>query len=145
MPTIYHQAGIAGTPEQIFTALTTTSELAAWWTRDTRGNCEAGGLIEFYFGKLRMGMQVIETTANKRVRWRSISGDGEWQDTKIVFELCPDANQTLVNFSHENWADVTDLFRHCSTKWAVFLLSLKDYIETGEGRPYPDDIQINHW
>ena len=66
MPTIYHQTGIAGTPEQIFTALTTTSGLAEWWTRDTRGNCATGGLIEFYFDAVRMDMQVMETTANKR-------------------------------------------------------------------------------
>ena len=33
---------------------------------------------------------------------------------------------------------------HCCTKWAVFLLSLKEAIEKGEGRPYPDDIHIDH-
>ena len=33
---------------------------------------------------------------------------------------------------------------HCSCKWAVFLLSLKDALETGKGRPFPDDIHIDH-
>ena len=27
-------------------------------------------------------------------------------------------------------------------KWATFLLSLHDYVETGAGRPYPSDLQI---
>jgi hypothetical protein len=31
---------------------------------------------------------------------------------------------------------------HCSTKWATFLLSLKDYVEQGEGRPEPRDTKI---
>jgi len=31
---------------------------------------------------------------------------------------------------------------HCSTKWATFLLSLKDYVERGEGRPEPRDTKI---
>jgi hypothetical protein len=33
---------------------------------------------------------------------------------------------------------------HCSTKWAVFLLSLKDYLETEIDKPFPHDIHINH-
>ncbi len=27
-------------------------------------------------------------------------------------------------------------------KWATFLLSLKDYVETGRGRPFPNDLKI---
>jgi hypothetical protein len=29
-------------------------------------------------------------------------------------------------------------------KWATFLLSLKDLMEKGKGRPAPDDLEINH-
>ena len=29
-------------------------------------------------------------------------------------------------------------------KWAVFLMSLKDVIETGTGNPFPNDIHIDH-
>jgi hypothetical protein len=31
---------------------------------------------------------------------------------------------------------------YCSTKWAVFLLSLKTLCEKGVGQPYPKDIDI---
>jgi hypothetical protein len=31
---------------------------------------------------------------------------------------------------------------HCSTKWATFLLSLKDLVENGKGRPEPRDTKI---
>jgi hypothetical protein len=31
---------------------------------------------------------------------------------------------------------------HCSTKWATFLLSLKQLLETGKGRPAPDEVKI---
>jgi hypothetical protein len=30
-------------------------------------------------------------------------------------------------------------------KWAVFLLSLRDYIETGKGKPSPHDLKIDNW
>jgi hypothetical protein len=29
-------------------------------------------------------------------------------------------------------------------KWATFLLSLKNLLETGKGRPAPNDLQINY-
>jgi hypothetical protein len=35
--------------------------------------------------------------------------------------------------------------RNCSTKWAVFLMSLKSLIETGKGAPDPHDVKIDNW
>jgi hypothetical protein len=32
---------------------------------------------------------------------------------------------------------------HCSTKWATFLLSLRDLLETGRAHPTPNDIKIH--
>jgi hypothetical protein len=34
---------------------------------------------------------------------------------------------------------------HCSTKWATFLLSLRDLVETGQGKPAPHDLKISNW
>jgi len=34
---------------------------------------------------------------------------------------------------------------HCSTKWATFLMSLKQLVETGTGAPHPDDVRISNW
>jgi hypothetical protein len=34
---------------------------------------------------------------------------------------------------------------YCSTKWAVFLLSLKSLLETGKGRPAPNEIKLDCW
>jgi hypothetical protein len=31
---------------------------------------------------------------------------------------------------------------YCSTKWAAYLLGLKNLCEGGKGRPYPDDVDI---
>jgi hypothetical protein len=30
-------------------------------------------------------------------------------------------------------------------KWATFLLSLRELVETGTGRPSPDDLKIDNW
>jgi hypothetical protein len=34
---------------------------------------------------------------------------------------------------------------HCSTKWAVFLLSLKALLETGKGAPWPTEVKLDIW
>jgi hypothetical protein len=33
----------------------------------------------------------------------------------------------------------------CTTKWGVFLVSLKSVVETGKGSPDPNDVQIGNW
>jgi len=30
-------------------------------------------------------------------------------------------------------------------KWATFLLSLREYVETGTGKPSPHDLKIDNW
>jgi hypothetical protein len=30
-------------------------------------------------------------------------------------------------------------------KWATFLLSLKELVETGHGKPSPHDLKIDNW
>ena len=65
-------------------------------------------------------------------------------NTRICFNLEALDDQVIINFQHADWQEATEFMGHCSTKWAVFLLSLKDYLETGTGKPFPNDIHINH-
>jgi hypothetical protein len=32
---------------------------------------------------------------------------------------------------------------HCSTKWATFLMSLRDWVERGESHAHPHDVKIH--
>lgn len=38
-----------------------------------------------------------------------------------------------------------EFMNHCSTEWAVFLLSLKKFVETGEGEPAAHDVKVRDW
>ena len=79
------------------------------------------------------------------VRWQhSGTMPEDWMGTEICFQIQPGDEQCMVNFSHSNWQQTSDFMAHCSMKWAVFMLSLKDAIEKGQGNPYPDDIHIDH-
>ena len=145
MAEIIHRVGIAGSASEVYNALTTDEGLSRWWTTDTSGAGDAGSIIKFRFDGAGPDFEVIELKTDTIVRWRH-SGEipGPWVGTEVAFRLKNEANQTCVLFSHSNWKEPSDFMAHCSTKWAVFLLSLKEAIETGNGKPFPNDVHIDH-
>ena len=92
-----------------------------------------------------MTMEVKALDQNKKVQWRCTSGPEEWVGTDVIFTLSQDDNQTIVLFGHKNWRDANEFTAHCSMKWATFLLSLRELVETGTGKPSPNDIKIDNW
>ena len=145
MAEINHRVGIAGSVEAVYAALTTDDGLAGWWTHDTRGAGATGSIIHFRFNGGGPDFEVIELQPGKCVRWRYAGNEPDaWEGTEVRFQLEPEDGQVIVRFSHTGWPAVTDFLAHCSTKWAVFLLSLKNMIETGQGQPFPNDIHIDH-
>ena len=142
---IRHRVGISGTPAEIYQLLTTVEGLSRWWTTDTRGAGETGSIIEFRFGGGGPDFEVIELVPEQRVVWRH-SGEmpPAWMGSEISFDLEEVDKQTFVNFAHYNWRESDAFLAHCSTKWAVFMMSLKSAIETGRGQPYPDDVHIDY-
>jgi uncharacterized protein YndB with AHSA1/START domain len=151
MVDILHRIGIKSPVAQVYNALTSSEGLAHWWTEEVLGDCRVGGKIEFRFrtksGELlgKMVMEVQELNAQKDVRWRCIEGPVEWIGTDITFQLSEQDNQTIVLFGHRNWREAVEATYHCSMKWATFLLSLREYVETGKGKPSPHDLKIDNW
>jgi uncharacterized protein YndB with AHSA1/START domain len=146
MPDILHKVGITSSPlNDAYGALTTIEGLARWWTTDTSGESKVGGTIQFRFGNGGFDMKVLELQPDKRVLWQVADGPEEWLGTKISFDLRRDGDWTIVLFKHAGWKEPVEFMHHCSTKWAVFLLSLKALLETGKGRPWPDEIKLDSW
>jgi hypothetical protein len=133
--------GTTASVKQVMAALNTIDGLSNWWTVHTTGATGKGDVLQFRFPKQGPDMRVIETT-NQKVVWECIAGVDEWVGTRLHFEVSAQDGQTLLMFKHAGWTDETPFFHHCSTKWAVFLLSLKAYLDTGEGQPFPHDVQI---
>jgi uncharacterized protein YndB with AHSA1/START domain len=145
MPDILHRVAIKSSPNDTYRALTTREGLAGWWTTDTQGNCNVGGVIQFRFGtRGRIDMKVLELDPAKRVLWEVVDGPQEWIGTKVSFELTQDDDFTIILFKHQGWKEPIEFMHHCSTKWALFLMSIKSLVETGKGAPYPNDIHISN-
>jgi uncharacterized protein YndB with AHSA1/START domain len=139
MPDILHRVGIGVAPKKVYEALTTIQGLRNWWTTETKGSAKKGGVINFGFCK----MKVMEAKSGKLVHWNCVGGPKEWLGTEVSFQLTRKMNQTFVLFKHAHWAEPVEFMHHCSTKWAVFLLSLRDLLERGSGRPAPYDEKIH--
>jgi len=139
MPDILHRVGIDARPERVFQCLTTIEGLRGWWVSTTTGDAGKGGTIDFQFCKMR----VLDAEAGKLVRWRCIDGPEEWVGTEVTFKLDWKEGQTFVLFAHSGWRQPVGFMHHCSTKWATFLLSLRDQVESSTGRPSPHDVKIH--
>ena len=139
MADILHRVGIDVKPPEVFKALATVDGLRHWWVVGTKGNAKKGGVIDFGFCR----MKVLRAESGKVVHWRCIRGPEEWVGTEVTFQLTWKEGQTFILFKHGGWRKPVEFMHHCSTKWGVFLLSLRDWLERSEGRPAPYDIKIH--
>lgn len=147
MPDILHRIGIkSSSPNDAYKALTAIERLSGWWTTDTKGESKVGGVVKFRFGDLGgFDMKVLELDPAKRVLWQVVDGPEEWIGTKVGFDLKQDGDYTIILFEHKGWREPGEFMSHCSTKWGIFLMSLKSLVETGKGAPHPDDVMISNW
>lgn len=143
---ILHKVGIKSSSlDHVYKALTTIEGLSGWWTSDTQGESKVGGVIQFRFGAGGIDMKVLELRPATCVLWQVVDGPEEWIGTKVSWELKQEGDWTLVLFKHQGWKEPVEFMHHCSTKWAVFLMSLKSLVETGKGSPDPNDVKIDNW
>jgi uncharacterized protein YndB with AHSA1/START domain len=149
MVDIIHRIGIKASPSKVYAAVATPEGVAGWWSQETTGDSRVGGTLDVRFRNPsgepigRFELEVVELVPDQRVRWRVKAGPDEWVGTEIVFSLARVGDATIVRFGHEGWREAVEFTAHCSTKWATFLLSLRELVETGTGRPSPIDLKID--
>jgi len=148
MADILHRVGIKSSLAEVYRALTTREGLAGWWTNNTQGESKVGGVIRFRFSAdgAELGffdMKVLELQPPKRVLWQVVDGPKEWIGTRVSWELKQESDLVVILFKHQDWKEPVEFMHHCSTKWAIYLMSLKSLMETGKGNPNPNDIRIH--
>ena len=143
MPDIRHRVGIAATAAKVHEAIASTEGLSRWWIVGTTGDPKVGGVLHFRPDGGGFDMKVVESKAGEIVKWKCVGGPPEWIGTDVTFRLRSEDGQVFVLFTHANWKEPVEFMHHCSTKWATFLLSLKNWIERAEGRPFPYDVKIH--
>ncbi|MBL0953375.1 MAG: SRPBCC domain-containing protein [Leptospira sp.] len=150
---IYHKIGVKASIDEVMSALTTKLGLSNWWTKDVggifaNGVSAIGEVITFEFGHGNAIEMKVQEISPKQVIWECVSGPMDWIGSHIDFQLnlgkaTKGEEMTILYFRHHDWKNESEFTAHCSMKWATFLLSLKNLLETGNGRPAPDDIKID--
>jgi uncharacterized protein YndB with AHSA1/START domain len=148
MADILHRVGIKSSPDEVYKALATREGLAAWWTNNTQGESKVGRTIKFRFSSngSEIGgfdMKVLELQPARRVLWQVVDGPLDWIGTRVSFDLKQSGDHAIVLFKHQDWKEPVEFMHHCSTKWAIYLMSLKSLVETGKGTSNPNDPHIS--
>jgi uncharacterized protein YndB with AHSA1/START domain len=149
MVDIIHRIGIKAPVSKVYAALSSAEGIAGWWTKETTVESRSGALEVVFRSpdgteKGKMVFQLAQLSPNQ-VRWRFVAGPPEWLGTDVTFDLAQEGDNTIVIFGHRNWREAVEFMAHCSMKWATFLLSLRELVETGTGKPSPDDLKIDNW
>ncbi|HEX6132885.1 MAG TPA: SRPBCC domain-containing protein [Longimicrobiales bacterium] len=145
MADILHRVGIRSSVDDVYRVLTTPEGLAGWWTRDTQGEGGVGGVLRFRFGAGGFDMKVLELDPARHVLWEVVEGPEEWIGTTVSWALRQEGDFAIVLLKHQDWREPVEFMHHCTTKWGVFLMSMKSLLETGQGAPDPDDVKVDDW
>jgi uncharacterized protein YndB with AHSA1/START domain len=126
-------------PDALFDALTTTSGLSAWWSR-AEGSGEAGGDLRFFMNAAEPCVMRVDVAARPAlVRWTCTACDflPDWVGTRPTFTIIPLADgSSELRFGHFGLNEELECIEMCTRGWDHFLPSLRDYAESGVGRPH---------
>ncbi len=142
MPEIMHCLKIHAPADQVYQAIATAEGIRNWWTRDATLEPKLGGIGEFgFFGRRFVAKVTIdELKPPTQVKWQVTNA--AWPGDTIEFDLSPEEKHTRLCFVHRGFAQADQRYASATTRWGYYLLSLKQYLETGKGTPNPDDADI---
>jgi uncharacterized protein YndB with AHSA1/START domain len=144
---ILHRVGINASPRDVYNALTTLDGLSSWWTNDTQGRPEIGGVIKFRFGDRGFfDMKVLELEPEKRVMWEVVDGPKEWIGTKVIWDLSPEGAGTTIRFKQQGWREPVDFMHHCSNQMGQLPVQPQGTVRKRQGHPlserFPDQYRL---
>ena len=138
MNTIHHVLDIGAQPSEVHKAIATQDGLAGWWSTRVNADGKEGSVVDFTFAEsFNPDMLVTTEQEPSLVEWRCVSGHDPWQDSTFRFEIVEAASGSLLRFTQGYSIEVSDdAFGIYNFNWGYYLQSLKDFCETGAGKPF---------
>jgi uncharacterized protein YndB with AHSA1/START domain len=139
MTEVRHLIEIDAPAAAVWAALTGAEGLRRWWTSEAALDARRGGAGSFDFGPVPLEVRVEAIDPERSMVWHVVSARlGSWPDTRIAFELRPRGTSTVLSLVQSGSAAANDDVAITTTGWGFFLQSLRAYLETGTGTPFPD-------
>lgn len=138
---IRHTFFIGAPLETVAAALLDEQHLQNWWTRQARVS-DGHGRFDWRGHGWTVELEMTQHTTPPQVVWAchrsNMQNTHAWEGTMMQFVLVPEGDGTRVEFSHVGY-QTSPCFEACEQGWGYFLgTSLKQYLETGKGVPYPE-------
>lgn len=139
-------------PEQVYHAL--TEGMHEWWTKPDAPMKQIGDRSKFTFppGRSFWTFEARTLEFATRVEMVCVEAfhlhDGlgeeietEWLNTKIIWNIEPQNEGTVVKFEHDGLRPSLLCYEVCEAGWDMFFVdSLKAYLDTGIGKPFIDNL-----
>ena len=119
---------VAKSPQDVFKCL---KEVPKWWSKDFEGS--SGKLHDEFVichpGRHFSKQRLIEVIPDKKIVWYVTESNldwlekdqAEWTGTKMIFELTPKENKTVINFMHEGLAPGKECYDRCQQGWNMVI------------------------
>jgi uncharacterized protein YndB with AHSA1/START domain len=135
---------IKASSSDVFKAL--TSEISKWWTKEFKGQSR-NMLDEFTvrFGSSHKTMVVVGVIQDIRVVWEcldavidlpELDNKSEWEGTRMGWTIDEEDSYTNLSLMHVGLTPELECYQVCEQGWNTYMQSLKQYLETGTGKPY---------
>jgi uncharacterized protein YndB with AHSA1/START domain len=139
MDTIIHALEIEVPPEKVFRAVATADGLSRWWSTQVTSDERVGGIVDFTFiDVFNPDMEIFLMEEPSRVIWKCVGGHDPWHGSEFHFDIedLGERRSRLV-FKQTYGKPIDDVnYGIYNFNWGYYLQSLKDYVETGSGRPH---------
>ena len=139
---------VTKSPEEAFRAI---QNFRGWWSEEIEGNTDKVNETFFYHYRdiHQCKIRLIEAVPFSRLAYRVEENDfnfvkdkSEWVNTRLVFDIAPEARGTKITFTHEGLVPAYECYKVCNDGWNEYIgHSLKNFIETGKGNPNPKDAE----
>ncbi len=124
-----------------------------WWSEEIEGKTdELNGTFFYHYKDVHLcKMKLIEWVADKKLVYLVTDNEfnftkdkTEWVNTRLIFDLWTEGDQTKVVFTHQGLVPENECYNVCHDAWTSYIQgSLKNYIETGKGKPNGKEGGLN--
>lgn len=118
---------VGRSPKEVFNCL---KEVPKWWSTDFEGSSSRlnDEFIIHHPGSHYSKQRLIEVTPDKKIVWLVTEGtlhwlqdQHEWTNTKMIFEISPQSNNTLLRFTHEGLVPEKECYARCREGWTMII------------------------
>jgi uncharacterized protein YndB with AHSA1/START domain len=119
---------ILKSPREVFNCIT---EVSKWWSKDFDGHSKQlnDEFIIHHPNQHYSKQKLVEVIPNKKIVWLVtkstlywIQNDKEeWTNTKMIFEIVPEGDKTILHFTHDGLVPGKECYAMCERGWSIII------------------------